>query len=348
MPAGTIESLGIVQIGEESAHAAAAATEILLAKATVTPTGELYRNTAPHGAMAEHAGPTARLTSGVDVDLEFDGVTYEQLPWLLNIGLDDHATTGAGPYVHTDAPPGAALWTPLSASLETRRDDGGGGGASDLEDEQVNYMMARTIELSGEMGQQVQAKANCFGQKLVAEAGFASLTVGTTFNHMLMRHCKVFFNNTWAAAATEPPAAGDLPGSIVINFALTINTGLWPFEGVGDSDFFAEEKQNPPSVALRIRTLYEPNAAVEGAAAERVHAAAEDLRFVTLQWLGDGNMVCRIVCALKHEKPDFQSLSSHEGYEAVEMNLLGHYDPTGAALVQAIVENDRADPLIDA
>ncbi len=340
-PLGTNHGLRIAQLGEEATKGTHVPAEEIMVGATfeLAPQNELWRNTAPHGVMAEFAGPTALLKKGVDISAEWDGISYEQIAWILANALDAPDTTGAGPYVHEFAPPGASLWVPLSYTGEFRHDEGV-GGATGQEDVDVGYIMARSITLRGEQEQQWQGSADWFGDEIAAEGSFAALTVPTDITPLVVRDTEVFFNNTWALANTFTPAAGELVNQL-ISFEVNVETGLRPFHGVNNSDTLSEEKQGIPKTSVRLRMLVEPDATAEGMAAERVHAAAQDLRFITLLCTGEGNDIFRMVFSLKHEMGDFHSLGEADGMDVVEMNLLGHYDPTGAALVLAEVSNDE-------
>src|SRR3972149_3726311 len=104
MATGAIRGLRKVQVGKEATKGTSvAATELLLAEAEVRANFPLYRNAHPFGIMAEFGGPTKVLSKDVDVRLSMNGVSYEQLTWLLNAALDVPIDGGTGPYHHVYA-----------------------------------------------------------------------------------------------------------------------------------------------------------------------------------------------------------------------------------------------------
>ena len=101
---GAVFSLNRVQIDKEATPGTAvAAKELLLATAEVTLDYPLFRNEAPTGIMVVNSGPTKLLSKDVDISLNFDGITYEQMGWVLGM-IDKASTSGVGPYTHDYAP----------------------------------------------------------------------------------------------------------------------------------------------------------------------------------------------------------------------------------------------------
>lgn len=339
MVTGSLKALRKVQLGKEATKGTAVpATEILLADADLTLGYELYRNPHPFGVLVEHAGPTALLKKDVDVRLRADGVTFEQLPWFLSLCLDQPATTGVGPYEHLWNPGTAALWDPHSATLEARYDDGAA-----QEDIEVEYLTGRTLRISGDQNGQLQVEVDAFGRQ-VTDAAITSLSLPATLTPITVAMGKIYINNTFALADLLAPAAGIISNQI-ISFNLEIDVGQFPWHGIEGNTFFAEAKERAKNLRFSLRALVNPDAASEGSAAERVHAAAEDLRFMTLAFTGPGNLDCHIVFTAKHEMGDFLTITEQDGMDVIEMTMVGHYDPTGAVLVKVELNNDDADPL---
>lgn len=339
MPTGGVRHLRTVQIGVESTKGTAVpATEMLLADAEANLSYDLFRNEHPFGQLVEHGGPTALLKKDVDIPLRVNGASFEQLPWWLSLAVDQPATAGVGPYVHTWDPGTAALWNPHSATLEAHYSDG-----SNDEDVEFEYFTGRSLRLSIEQNGQLEATLDGFARQ-VTDAAITSLSLPTTLTPIRAADGKIYMNDTWAAADAQAPSGGIISNQI-ISAQLEIMNGQSPFHGIEGQTYFSEAKEREKNIRLTLRCLYNPATGAEGAAAERAHAQAQDLRFVTLAFTGAGNLQFYIAVAGKHEMGDFLSIGEQDGMDVVEMTIVGHYDPTGASLVKAVVQNDDADPL---
>jgi len=349
MSVGAIRSLRKVQIGKEATKGTSvAATELLLAEAEVKANYPLYRNEAPFGIMAAHGGPTKLLSKDVDVSLKFDGVSYEQLTWTLNIGLDVPTDGGAGPYHHVYGAIGAGsplsvsgLVTPDAATIEGIWTDG-----VDNTNVEIEYVMARALKLSGDQNGALQLEADCFGRQ-VTDAVITSLTLPTNLEPIIIADGIFYINTTFALAAPViaagswgAPAAGSWAGKI-ISFALDVTTGMMPFHGIRGSTLFDRHVEaTPKDFRLTVTALMDA-AATNSPAAERTAAQAGTLRFVTLNFVGSGNKKFRFAGACKHEMGDFLTIGEQDGLDVVEMTFVSHYDPTGAGIMQFAVANDE-------
>lgn len=351
MPSGSIKTLRQVQLGKETVRGTAvAATEMVVADAELNLDYPLFRNPHPVGVLTEHAGPTALLKKDVGIAFRMDGVTYQQIAWPLSLGIDQPTTldlnegASAGPYSHDYDPGVAALWNPHSATLEAQYDAGTNQEAVDVE-----YVMARTLRFSGEQRGQILVEADLFGRQ-VTDAVQTSLTLPAVLDPITMAMMKYYINDTYALAAPAlgaAPAGGQVSNQI-IGFNLEVDCGQIPWHGLDGNTFFSEAKEVAKNFRLTIRSLQNPDPATEGTAAERVHAAAEDLRFVTLFFEGvtcrsDGatsKFTFRITLSGKHEMADFLTVGESDGLDVVEQTIIGHYDATGAKLLQFFVIND--------
>ena len=329
---GAVFSLNKVQIGAEvTPGTAVPAKELLLAKADVTLDYPLFRNQTPFGVIIENAGPTAILSRDVDISLEFDGISYEQLGWVLGM-IDKASTSGVGPYTHDYAPGTAALWAPETYTIEAEWTDG-----AIAEDVEFEYAMARSLSFSIEQNGQLQVTADMFARQ-ATDAAITSLTP------VIASEGKFYILDTYAAADLSPPASGGFDGGVILSAQLEIDLGIMPFHGVSGNLYFTEHKEVAKSFELTMTVLYD-TAAADSALAERAKAQSETLRFVTLHFDGPSTHSFRITLAGKHEMGDFLGMSESDGLIVVDMKIIGHYDPTGAHLVTCELVNDEADPL---
>lgn len=340
MPTGTIRHLRKVQLGKEATKkTAVAATEQLQAEAEITPQYERFRNEHPIGVLVDNAGASARVREDVEVLLRMNGATYEQLPWLLSLSLDQPVTTGAGPYVHTWDPGVAAIWNPHSATLEGRWTDG-----VTPEDLEVNGVSGSSLRLSIEQNGALNAELRGFGVEMKDEA-ITSLSLPGTPAPIIAAHAKVFINDTWAAADAQAPASGVVSNQI-LSAEFEVDVGQFGWHGVDGALTYQEAKERQKGIRGTVRMLYNPAGGSEGAAAERVHAKAGDLRFVTLAFTGPGNMQFYVAMTLQHEMDELPPpVGEQDGLDVVEMPFVSYHDATGAKLVKAVIQNDDADPL---
>jgi len=356
MATGGIRGLRKVQLGKEATKGTSVpATELLLAEAEVRANFPLYRNQHPFGIMGEFGGPTKTLAKDVDIGLKMNGVSYEQLTWLLNASLDVPIDGGAAvppPYHHVYASgigAGAALietgpTLPDSLTLEGIWTDG-----TDPEEVEIPYCMVRSLTLSGDQNGELQVSADLFGRDIV-DAPVTALALPTNLEPIVVADGIFYINTTMALAAPAialgtwaAPAAGSWAGKI-ISFNLEVATGLMPFHGVrGALTFDRHQEIGNKNFRLTVRALQDA-AASNSPAAERVAAAAGTMRFVTLNFVGSGNKKFRFAGACKHEQGDFLTIGEQDGLDVVEMSFIGHYDPTAGTLgrMQFAVANDEA------
>lgn len=339
MPTGSVKALRRVQIGVEATKGTAVpATHILLADCDPDLSGyELYRNTHPVGVLLENVGPTALLKKDVDLKLMAEAVSYEQLAWFLALSLAQPATAGIDPYVHT-FDPGVALWNPHSATVELHYEDG-----TNSEDVEFEYVTAKTLRLSGSQNGTLTAEIDCFARQ-VTDAAVTALTIPTVLNPITIAQAKFYINDTFALANVAAPAAGIVSNQI-ISFSLEVDVGQSPFHGLSGAATFGEAKERQKNARLTVRSLYNPDTATEGAAAERVHAAAQDLRFPTVSFAGPGDLLFHFAMSGKHENGEFLVQGEEDGLDVTEMTFVGHYDPTGAKLIAAVLTNNTVTAL---
>ena len=348
MAQGAVFRLRKVQVGKETTKGTSVpATELLLAEADVTANFPLYRNVHPAGIMAEHFGPTKLLAKDVAIALRMNGVSYEQITWMLNAAIQVPVTAGAAPYQHVYGAsavlPSAVTGplTPDALTLEGRWTDG-----TDHEDIEIPYCMVEELTLSGQQNGELQLAATMFGRDYV-DAAVTSLTLPTDLEPIVIADGTVYINETFAAAAPTPaagtwvaPSGGSWAGKI-ISFNLTVPTGLSAFHGVRGSPLFDRHMETMKTFRLTLTALQNA-AAADSPTAERVKAAAGTLRFVTLNFVGSGNRKFRFAGACKHEQGEFASIGEQDGLDVVEMSFVAHYDPTSAGILQFAVASDQA------
>ncbi len=336
-PIGSIYALRELQFGKEDPAARGTpvpATEMIHGTAEITAQYPLSRGDEPLGVLARNRGPTPVLTKSVDIALRMPRVSYEQITWPLAACLDHPETTNGNgpPYIQTYDPGVAALWTPDSLTIEAKYTD-----LTVPEEVEVEYCLARSLTLSGEMGGLLNLEADIFGRQITDEAQTA-LVAPSTLQPISIATGKVYINDNWAAADAQVPATGQFTNQM-ISFNLEIDPGLSPFQGIDGNLYWTEHKERDKDLRFTMRCLYDTSAA-DSPLAERAKAQAYTDRFVTLAFDGTGNMLFYIAFACRHEMGDFITIGEQDGLDVVEMSFIGHYDPTGAKLIKAVVVND--------
>jgi hypothetical protein len=335
MPKGTIYSLRKCELGRESTKGTAVAgSQIILGRAEIQPEFELGRTEdTPIGIMVANVDSTPVIKKAVNARVIMPHATYEQIDWMFGLSIDQPVTTGAGPYVHTFDPGIAAIWNPHSATLRGRWTDG-----VTPEDLRCQYFTGSRLRLSLDESGILQAELEGFARDMVDEA-LTGAALPATLTKILGAHCKVHFNDTLAAADTDTPA-NPVPLQMK-SLNLDVDVGQFPEWNMEQSLLFGEAKERVKNFALGMTLRYDATAASENAAAERVHALATDLRFVTLMFTGPGNLKLRVVLAGKHEKGEIgPPTAQSDGLDTVDYNIVGHHDATGAKLIKVVLTND--------
>ena len=333
MPSGGIVSLRRVAMGVESTHGTAVpTTKIMLAEAELDVDVELFRNEHPLGVMIEQAGPTKIKREDAGLRIRAEGVSYEDLPWYLGMGVDKPVTAGAGPYTHTFDPGDAAIWAPDSQTIELRYTDG-----TVDEDVEIEYCMARQLTLSGEQNGELSIEADIFGRR-TTDAANTSLSF-LQGEPVVISDGKIYINESHADADADVPSGGQFTAQI-ISFNLEIMTGLFPFHGIDGNTYFVEHKEAAKTARLRLRCLYDTGAS-DTPLVERAKAAARTVRFVTISFTGTGNLKARFVLTCQHEKGGFLQMGDQDGLDVIEMNLIGWYDSTAAKMFSSVITNDN-------
>jgi len=336
LPAAT--ALQQFALGKETVRGTAvAATERLQATAQIVPEYTLHRSEAPSGVLVQNVGPTPLVKKEVAVTLDGDA-TFEQIGWWLSLALDQPVSTINE---HIWDPGVAALWDAHSMTLEGRHSDG-----TNFIDVEIEYLMAKTLRLRGEQNGVLQLSAECFGRQ-ITDATITALSVTDPLTQITIPQMKFYLNDTIALANVLEPVAG-LVSPDVQSFELEIDVGNRPWHGIAGATTFAQHVETAKNFRLSITCLVNPNAAQEGLAAERVHAAAQDLRCPTLAFIGPGGagvLDMHIALAGKHEQGEIFDITNQDGLDMVTMNFVGQHDATGAKLIAVELNNADADPL---
>jgi hypothetical protein len=330
----TIKPLRLIQLGKEVTKGTpVAATKRMLAEGEITADYPIFRNEHPFGVMIQSAGVSAALKKEVQARIRSVGVSYEGLPVLLSLGIDQPVTAGAGPFTHTFDPGTAAAWNPHACTMEAQYSDGTNNEAIEVE-----YVSAQRIRLRGEARGALECEAEVVGRQ-VTDAAVTSLTLPTN-TPIVNAVCKAYLNSTFALADLDVPAAGQVTDWL--SFDLEINCGQEPLHTLDGLPYFRSLEETLKDFTLKLTAILDPTATAGGTGAERTLAAAFTMRFVTLSWTGPGNNKFRIVLAGKHEMGDFITVGEQDGYDVCEMTIVGHYDATGAKLIKAVATNDVA------
>lgn len=322
-----IKNLRRIQIGAEStAGTAVAATAKLRMMGTLEDQREIM-------FAEENVG----YLSGVDrtyipkllAALSVEGeATFEQLPYLLNAGIENSAGVqdGAGSgYVYTYDLPTTAQNTLKTYTLE---------GGDDQQAEEVEYSFVENLVLSGAPGEAWKVNADWLGRQVSKTTFTASLGLDTV-EEILFSKTKLYIDAASGTIGTT------LKSSTLLGAELSIKTGWVPvFTGDGNLYFTFIKCVDPEAV---LKVTFEHNAT---AVAEKDAWIAQTARLIRLitqgAALGTGATydykTLQIDLAGKWEK--FEKIDEQDGNDIVTGTFRARYNEDGDLFGQIMVVNE--------
>lgn len=204
--------------------------------------------------------------------MEETPVTMEQLPYILNAGIDNVAGVqdGAGTdYIYDYILPTTALQDPVSYTLE---------GGDNTQEEQMLYAMVKNFTLSGKAWEAVMMSAVWFG-RAVATGTKTGALAAVAVDELMFGNGKVYID----------AGGGTIGASQIVNtvkgFSLSVNTGLVPIATADDRIDYTLDGIEEPIVTLNLTML---NNSV--AVAEKAAQKAETTRLIRLTFEAKNNV----------------------------------------------------------
>jgi hypothetical protein len=278
-------------------------------------TGEVYRPQHPVGLYTINPTPPVVLSRGLDLSFEGD-LSLDELVDFAEMSMMEVAPSGAGPYVYTFDPAEDAANDPRTFTFERRLTDG--TSPADIE---AGFVVARGFTITQNLNEQCKLSVDMFGRKVQSSTLTAALAVlPQTF----------FTSNDWVVAIDdEASAMGTTPiVGQVRSFELVYKSGLLPkyfLDNRADLDFSSIGTGPRGIESLRIQIEWAGQADTERAA-----AAAQSHR--NIQLLATlGTEILQLDMVMRHDKPDFLSVSDADGNDVVDLELVSAYDSTPEA-----------------
>ena len=262
-----IKALSFVQIGAETTMGTEAnATTIWRGPGTMID-DEVIEFVEEDVGFLQSQGRTYIPKVGALLELDETPATFEQLPYLLVMGVDGAVTgivDGAGVYVYTYNLATTTPETPKTYTLEC---------GDNNQEYQATYGYCEEFELAGAKNEAVTMSGKLRGRQYASGTKTASLAVPTV-EEILFNKGKIYVDDT--TIATTPLTATWL------GFKLTVPTGFRPvWSGDGQLYFSALKQTDLREIEGEITIEHDANATTEIA-----NALAEKTRLIRMVFEG--------------------------------------------------------------
>lgn len=259
-----IKALRKIQIGREGIKGqATAATAALVGALTMVERPTVYRPDDERATLAQYSR-SIKVANLAELTLEGD-LTFQQVLYALHMGVLGGVTpvaagTNGKEWVFTPSITASGAYDSFTIEY-----------GDDVQAWEVEYCLARQIEISGGMGEPVKIRANLFGRKM-SQCTFTSGLIPPAVEPAIATKARLYINDEdEAMGATEKSAT-------LISWVFTINTGLIPVryaDGMLDFSAYSEQYKG---VELRMTFAFN-----SGAEAEHLKADGETLRLVRIR-----------------------------------------------------------------
>lgn len=175
-----------IQIGEESTKGTAvAATAVLLGLLTMKESPTIHRPVEERGTFAEFSR-SVKVANLAELTFEGDALFEQILCWLHMGVLGNVTPTDADPkFTWTFTPAMAAAGVFDSFTLEY---------GDDVEQFETEFCLARTIEISGAMGEPMKIRADMFGRKMTV-CDFTASLVAPAVESVLTQKARLYIDD---------------------------------------------------------------------------------------------------------------------------------------------------------
>lgn len=264
------------------------------------------------------------------IDLEGEA-TFEQLPYILNAGIDEVAGVQDGTgtdYVYTYNLPTTAVPDKATYTIEAGDDEGA---------EEIDFGIVEEFSLAGGSGEEVKLTAKLAGGNPVPSSYTGSLTLPPV-DTILFGKGKVYIDavsGNWGTTQVS---------NQVIGFTLKFKTGVqhrWSADGTLEPTHLGH---TPPEVELEVTFEHEASAI-----AEKVNWRAMTSRLIQLKFEGPtvatpGTAYSNktLIINLVGRWSKFSKLDENDGNDVVTGTFVGKYNATKASAGQIIVVNELA------
>ena len=248
-----IRRLNYLQLGDESVKGTeVASTVVWRGKAMISDDLEIVFPTEEIALIPASTRSYIPKTGGA-ILMEETPLTFEQLPYILDAGIDNDTPAqdgGGSGYVYAYVFPTTVAKSPKSYTLE---------GQDDQQEEQMLYSMVRNFTISGRANEACMMSAVWFGRAPGTGSKTGALTAPAVDEGM--------FQNTKVYIDAGGGTIGDTQiTNTVREFALSVNTGIVPIPTADDRLDYTLDGMTEPVLTLRLKMLHNATAVAEKAA----------------------------------------------------------------------------------
>lgn len=314
-----VKRLRKIQLGKETnAGTAVAATAVWRGVGTIEDVSETKSANEDIGILPEsdrHYIPVV----GARLELEETEATFEQLPFLLAMGIKNvvsgSADTGGGAT--------GKIWTyPVAITAAETIKSFTFEGGDDAGFEEFAYGYAEQINLSGAPKQAVMMSASIFGRQTAPTTVTAGLTPATVEEI-------IFGKGTLAIDEIAGTMGATAKANTLLGFKLSIKTGFVPVFTANGQLYFDFVKQTMPEISLDITFEHDASAVAQIAAWR-----AKTSKQLQLQFTGSGlatpggETVKRLTIQLVGHWEKFSKIDEQDGNDIVTGTFKAAYNAT--------------------
>lgn len=300
-----------------------AATFMWLGELTMKESPTIYRAAEERGEMAQFHRST-KVANLAEMTFDADA-TFEQILYPLEIGVASATgvVTATTARTWTFTPNMTTPGTFQSLTVEY---------GDDIQANEVEYVMARSIVISGAMNEPVKVKADLFGRQMTTTAFTPALTAPTV-EIAIARKAKLYIDSdaTASMGTTECPAT-------LIAWDFNIDTGLTPTYYADGNTYFTSYTEKAKNAELRMTLAYNSTAVTE-----RTRFDGGTIRMARIQITG---ATAGTTAATKTINLDmtgiystWDTLSERDGEDVVQVTLSGQRGANYTKLFEVSVIN---------
>lgn len=292
--------------------------------------------TAPMGGVILHrpkeergslASERRTVKIGEDLPITFEGdMLFDSIAYLLNMGIEAKATKDSGddPYRWDFIPTMAAANTPGACTLQF---------GDNLAVYDIEYCVARELQISGVMNEVVKMRADMFGRNF--EVGSFDPAIGDVTIDPASTEVGLCNKTLLYIDPCDGAPGRTVKSATLLGFTWTLGTGFRPVLHGGSNLFFDSIAQSPPKVTCAITAEF--NTSME---AERVLYQAGTQRM--FQILIGGTGVDWVKLNFSGVYTGWEPLSQEDGLEVVKFTVEGQYHMYLTSVFEVLVSNSIA------
>lgn len=268
---------------------------------------------------------------GAELKLDDTPATFEQLPILLSMGLDD-VVTGAADGAGTDKIYDYVLATTTEPGFKTYTIEGG----DDQQAEEMEYAFAQEIVLKGAMGEAFMMSATIVGRQ-VTDTTFTGAISVAAVEDILFSSSKFYIDAIGGTIGTTQVT------QTLLDAELTIDTGLRAVPTADGQLYFTFAKRVEPEVVLKVTMEFNGSSV-----AERANWRSQTARLIQIK--SEGSTVATpgttyskktLIINLAGKWEKFEKIDEQDGNDVVKATFRARYNTTAAKQCQIIVVNEK-------